>query len=349
MKVLLITPLPPAVGGIARWSESFLQWADGRFETTVVNNALLKIDGSLVTKYVSQIKRTRNILRDLSRKIKQEDIDVAHINSSCGKLGILRDYVCVKKLVKNHIPVVFQCHCNIEDQIGNDKLANRCFKKIIRLVSKMLVLNTTSLKFAQTFDAQNVCICPNFIANEKIVTVPHNISEKINTAVYIGHLYRNKGIDEVVALAKMYPEIQFKIVGPMTREYNETTSLPVNVVLTGQTDASGVLSELDSADLFLLLSYSEGFSNALLEAMARGVPVLASDVGAAMDMIENKGGRIVPVKDMKAISQAVEDIKDVHMRTCMSQWNIDKVQSCYECSVVLSKIETIYDQTIAKS
>lgn len=47
------------------------------------------------------------------------------------------------------------------------------------------------------------------------------------------------------------------------------------------------------------------FSNALLEAMSVGLPIIASNVGANADMIEENGGVIVPVRDVQAIVDAI--------------------------------------------
>ena len=109
-------------------------------------------------------------------------------------------------------------------------------------------------------------------------------------------------------------------------------------------DAADVEKQLDNADVFVFPSLTEGFSNALLEAMARGLPVIATDVGAARDMIENSGGIIVPVHDVNAMQHALNNMERVETRKVMSEWNINKVKSCYEYDQVLKNIFHIYKE-----
>ena len=47
-----------------------------------------------------------------------------------------------------------------------------------------------------------------------------------------------------------------------------------NVYTTGRPDAEEVEKWLDAADVFILPSHTEGISNAMLEAMARGLPII---------------------------------------------------------------------------
>jgi glycosyltransferase involved in cell wall biosynthesis len=64
---------------------------------------------------------------------------------------------------------------------------------------------------------------------------------------------------------------------------------------------------LQAADLFALVSLWEGLSNALLEAMACGLPVLVSDVSGMADVVrDGVSGRIVPADDERAAREAFE-------------------------------------------
>lgn len=63
---------------------------------------------------------------------------------------------------------------------------------------------------------------------------------------------------------------------------------------------------LAKADIFILPSYSEGMPNSLMEAMASGIPTIATDVGAVKDLIgNNENGLVIKVGDVKGISNAI--------------------------------------------
>ena len=114
----------------------------------------------------------------------------------------------------------------------------------------------------------------------------------------------------------------------------------------GRLEAVDVYRQLDEADVFIFPSLTEGFSNALLEAMARGVPVIATDVGANKDMIEERGGVIVPVHDVEAMKAALYDMEPKEKRKKMSEWNINKVKKYYEYNKVLQELMHIYEEII---
>ena len=64
-------------------------------------------------------------------------------------------------------------------------------------------------------------------------------------------------------------------------------SLPSNVVLLGVMDHSSVIRELCASDIFFFPTTSEGFPNVILEAMAVGLPVVSTRVGAIPEIIEH--------------------------------------------------------------
>lgn len=132
------------------------------------------------------------------------------------------------------------------------------------------------------------------------------------------------------------------MVGGFTEEYSNSGFFPSNIEITGNIPVNLVIKKLDESDLFLSPTYSEGFSNALLEAMARGLPVVTTDVGANKDMVENKGGIIVAPNNINELCNALNDIQSIETRRKMSEWNIDKVYKKYTSDVVIKDILDIY-------
>lgn len=155
----------------------------------------------------------------------------------------------------------------------------------------------------------------------------------------------SKGSDDYYALAKQNPNVEFVVVGSITAEmYN--TEKPKNVHTFGRLEAIEVEKQLRDADVFVFPSLTEGFSNAMLEAMACGLPIIATDVGAAMDMIECCGGVIVQIHGVDEMQQALDNMQDEKVRKAMSEWNINKVKQCYEYNCVLEDIFRIYEEAL---
>lgn len=66
---------------------------------------------------------------------------------------------------------------------------------------------------------------------------------------------------------------------------------------------------LPAADTSLLVSHQEGFSNALIEAMGQGLPVIATAVGGNLDaIVDGKSGRLVPVGDSERLGVAILEL-----------------------------------------
>ena len=78
----------------------------------------------------------------------------------------------------------------------------------------------------------------------------------------------------------------------------------VALTFLGHADHESIRRYLHSADVFVMPSLNEGMSNALLEAMACGLPVITTDTGGAMGLIDGNGF-IVPKRDHSAIADCV--------------------------------------------
>lgn len=79
----------------------------------------------------------------------------------------------------------------------------------------------------------------------------------------------------------------------------------------GWLDRAELADELQTADILVLPSYAEGFPNIVMEALAEGMPVIATPVGAIPDSVKGGvTGTIVPVGDAQAIAAAVRSYLD---------------------------------------
>ena len=73
-----------------------------------------------------------------------------------------------------------------------------------------------------------------------------------------------------------------------------------------------VLKKVSECDLFLLPSLEEGISNAVLEAMALGIPVISTDCGGMGEVIRNsENGFLVPVRDSESMAKSIRNFVDL--------------------------------------
>lgn len=127
-------------------------------------------------------------------------------------------------------------------------------------------------------------------------------------AVYTGRLAPEKHIDQLLRVWPQVqdeiPDAQLVIVGSGTEEDALKKMASQGIRFIGK--VSNVVDYLRASDLFVLPSEREGLSVAILEAMAVGLPVLATDVGGNPELIDHhKNGWLVPFGDSQALSAAL--------------------------------------------
>ena len=267
----------------------------------------------------------------------KEKFDYIHINSSCSPTGLLRDVACL--LLAKKCPVILHCHCDVENQVGKSGLGKRLLAFACKKAAMVLVLNDRSRKYLLDLGCHKAQILPNFIA-EDAITQPRIIRQRLEKILYVGHVRREKGLFELLKAAEVLKEINFRLVGPVYEDLSHI-HIPDNVELLGLKPREAVGAYLQNADVFLFPSYSEGFSVALLEAMAYGLPCIATDVGANKDMLEDQGGILIPVADANAIVDGVKKLQDETLRSHMSAWNQKKVRETYTVERVMARLQNI--------
>lgn len=120
--------------------------------------------------------------------------------------------------------------------------------------------------------------------------------------LFVGRLRVSKGIRELLAAAELMPEFDFWLVGLGKRPENT----PNNVLFLGSKNRQAIKEIYQQADIFILPSYLEGLPIVLLEAMAAGLPVVATNIVGLGELIEDQiNGKLIPVRDSVAIREAV--------------------------------------------
>lgn len=156
----------------------------------------------------------------------------------------------------------------------------------------------------------------------------HGIGPKVPLVGFVGRLSHEKAPDMFLRVAsllhQMNPEVHFVMVGegPMEaslRRFAEQFNLSGCLHLIGvQTDMPAVYNELD---VVLSTSHSEAMPFALMEAMACGVPVVATRVGGVPDLVQHgqTGWLISPGEDLLGAQQINGMLRDASALQAMGQ------------------------------
>jgi teichuronic acid biosynthesis glycosyltransferase TuaC len=136
--------------------------------------------------------------------------------------------------------------------------------------------------------------------------------------VTVAHLGQRKGHHEMIrALPGLPEDVKLVIVGGAAqggtieglREIARSCGVDGRLILTGPQPYDRIPLYFSAADASVLASYREGCPNAVLESLACGTPVIATDVGAVPDILPvPSAGRIVPAEQVEPLRAAVAEV-----------------------------------------
>lgn len=165
--------------------------------------------------------------------------------------------------------------------------------------------------------------------------------------LFVGRIMTQKGCVEILESARQIPEADFVLLGIVHANMDaHVRNLPANCNIHDHMPPDMVLDEMKASDIFVLPGWTEGCSMAVLEAMAVGLPVVATHVAGLLDVIEDgKGGILVQRGDVAELASALRALmNDPARRERMGRFNQERVRTQYVYSVVGPQLTSIYEQ-----
>jgi glycosyltransferase involved in cell wall biosynthesis len=110
-----------------------------------------------------------------------------------------------------------------------------------------------------------------------------------------------------------------------------------------------VMDWLAGMSIGCLTSFSEGFSNAIMEYMAAGLPVVAIDVGGNRDaIVHGETGFLVPERTPEAFAQPlIELLRNEELSTTMGSKGFERCKEMFEVGKTIGQLEQLYESLIA--
>lgn len=101
---------------------------------------------------------------------------------------------------------------------------------------------------------------------------------------------------------------------------------------------------LNKLDIFVLPSLAEGISNTILESMASGLPVVATNVGGNSELVANgETGYLVPASDSEAMAEAISSyIEDEELRRQHGENAVNRVEANFSFAAMVEKYDALY-------
>jgi len=260
-------------------------------------------------------KKDLKAIKEIRNLVKKLNIDIVHLNST--KAGVLGSLALKKSKAK----VIYTAHGWIFNEplsAHKKKLYTFLEKYTSRYKDVIIVLSQKEKNDAVRIGIQEEKLAviplgiekPTFLSKED-ARKQLNLDLKTKIFGTIANFYRTKGLDILIEAAKNHKNLNFAIIGDgMEKKLLESLIKGhklKNIKLLGKKDEAS--KYLKAFDAFILPSRKEGFPYVLLEAMAAGLPIIATKVGGIEEMLSKYENKILVEKENpKELSEAIGKI-----------------------------------------
>lgn len=330
MKLLYFTIQINMVGGLARIVIDKINWlvAHG-YEVALCNIESLDVKpaypidsrvklicgdiqttpGGIMTRakgVLAAIKRTKEVIR----QVKPDII----VNAHCPLVTWILPFVC------RDIPKIVEIHQSRQGlEVFNRQFMSpfarwghrHAIKWIYSRYDRFVVLTNGD---KEAWGCSNCQVIPNFHNFEVLKALPKR--QESHQIIMLARLMPQKRIDLMIdvwsELAKDFPVWRVKVLGEgMLRLQLETKigKLGLQDSFLMQGEVKDVTNELEASDILCLTSEYEGFGIVLIEAMAKGIPVMAFEYVGVYDIInDGVDGFVVPFGDIKGYAEKLRQL-----------------------------------------
>ena len=232
----------------------------------------------------------------------------------------------------------------------------------------MTIINFLFNFFAGEFDFINryggkesqIINIPNGMAEEFFKKIKNNDFKRKNNikgplVLFFGRLSVTKGPDKFVEIAKLIlkerKDVTFLIRGPdegMREIVKDLIGNEKNIILMLETrDREEIIKMYKAADIFVMPSYREGLPLTLFEAMASGLPVIASPVnGIPYEMKDRENGFLVEYGNNQGFAKKIiELLNNKKLMENIKKNNLEKAKN-YRWNTIAKRIENLYKQLL---
>lgn len=346
-RVLVISYLPPAPGGIATWAGILRAEAAGRAVAFEFLEIPVRSGPALVRRIVQTLDAVR-LLGRMARRLGGGGVDVVHLNPCLSSAGIWRDLAAALLARMSSVPVVAHYRGSLPDAaMGFGPLSRYAHRRLVDLAAVNVGVTPASVAWLARRSPARTAALPNFVEDRIADETPEIRRPGARPRVVsVGRLSRDKGTFDLLRVAELLPQVDFVLVGEVLEEARVAIDAPpANVRAVGVVSRDEVIAQLRGSDVFVFPSRREGCPNAVIEAMATGLPVVGTLVGGLPEMIaEDEGGWLVTAGDVSALASAVGRLAgDPALASRMGAANRDVCRARYTVSAVFPRLAAVYE------
>lgn len=351
--VIYVSPLPPPAGGIATWTRTLVtRGLPGAWTPFVVDTAAGPGRQVFQRRGIwAEVRRAARVLARFSAALLRQRPGFVHINVDPMALGFYRDALCAVLARLAGVPVAIHYRGQVAELAEHPerRFHRWAVRRAAGIANLNLVLNDASRQMLRELAGEGVRVekVPNFFDDLSLVRTPppERAPGQRLQVVYAGGLTRSKGVAEILQTAARLPACDFHLLGRAYPELaSELDAAPDNVILHGEVPHSEVLDRMVESHVLLFPSrHREGFPNVVCEAMALGLPAVASRAGAIGEMIDSGEGGLLCEPDPDDLVPALQSLaQDETRRRGMGEHNAEKAWRLYTYDRVTERLVSLY-------
>lgn len=197
---------------------------------------------------------------------------------------------------------------------------------------------------------QPIEVIPNGIDTERFTPAPRPPSGRRLRVLFSGNWSRRKGAQWLPAIAAGVGDAAQIVCAVGLRGARAPRAVP-GVEFLGRVPYEDMPALYRSVDCLLMPTVREGMSLAVLEAMAAGLPVVASDCASLPELIHpGRGGLLCPVGDTAAFVQALRNLAaDAGLRRAMGEYNRARVEQHYTLARMRAAYQALFATVLAQT
>ena len=221
-----------------------------------------------------------------------------------------------------------------------------------------VVLQTdTQLERVRDMNWKNKVVISNPVSDVALETDEHDYTRPCRTITMAGRLEKSKNypmvLDMMELLHHKYPDVKLRIFGQGSLKEEierEIVNRKLEEVVSLNGWTADIVVEHQKADMYILSSDYEGMPNALMEAMACGLPCISTDcpTGPSSLIVNGENGILVPVGNVGVMTDAVERIlcMTTKERAQMGMRAKDTIYKAYNKEIITKKWERLFEELL---
>lgn len=290
------------------------------------------------------------------RIIRKHDIEIIHAHSTIptGFIGVIVGKIMGKPVfitthgmdVNNFIETSFLKQLMLFSLKSCDKII--CVSEDLANTIADLGIDSKIVVLRNAVDTNKFKPLKNMEIRQK-----YGIKKNSILILFVGYLDVFKGIFELIdaffEVNKENNDLKVMIIGegPQESKIKDKVSklkLDTSIIFTGKISSEDIPQYYQAADIFVLPSYTEGTPLAVIEAMACGLPIIASNVGGISEIvISNENGFIISPKNIKELSSKLRVlVKNQSLRSKFSNKSLKIINSEFNIDKKVEKLIDLY-------